>query len=159
MKKGLIAVFCLFIAVFGVQASTISFFVVETGLPEHADTSRYSIFWENALMDVFFESGYIVSNAPIQRCSIKPTADTLEDAVINIEETLDASIDFLIIVNLDYMSILFAPHEVSFYVLKTDQHKVVYEKQIAGKNYKNEKDANEDLKTIVGEFVKFVNNF
>ena len=73
LKKYLIftPLFCVFILprLFGANVSCL---VIETGLPSEGPKSQYSTTWENNLMDVFFDTGHIVSNARMIRLEQKP---------------------------------------------------------------------------------------
>ena len=67
MKKQFLVV-CLFaLVLFSLPAATVSFLVIETGLPSGSASPESSSLWESALMDAFFDAGHIVSNAPIMR--------------------------------------------------------------------------------------------
>ena len=80
-KKCLMTVvfLCVFF-LFRVEAATVSFLVIETGLTDEAGSRQHSGLWESGLLDVFFESGHIVSNAPILRLLSKPSGDFPEEA-------------------------------------------------------------------------------
>jgi hypothetical protein len=44
--------------------------VMEAGLGEEQRINESSILWENNLLDLFFEEGHIVSNAPVTRLPV-----------------------------------------------------------------------------------------
>lgn len=159
MKKGVVAaiVFGVFLA-FNSEASTISFYIIETGLPEDSGINRYSVLWENAFMDVFFDNGYIVSNYPMLRYDSSPQGNILEISGFDAAEAKDAGVDYILISKLDYSSSVKSPDLISFYVFTVSQHEIIYEKQINGKTYGSDRDANDDLKKIIMELVQFVIN-
>ena len=158
-KTIIIAVLLGFSLAVHAEASVISFYVVETGLPFEAARNRNSQLWENAFMDVFFDSGYIVSNYPMMRLSSKPQGSIIEASCFDADEAKDAGIDYILIARLDYDNALLPPGEIIFYIFRVDNHQVIYEKKIAGIANKPEKDSYEDMKGIIRELVGFVTNF
>jgi hypothetical protein len=156
MKKSVIlAIFGFFLA-FTAEASVVSFYVIETGLSSESRRSQYSIIWENSFMDIFFDSGYIVSNYPMLRLESKPAESIIEAARFDIDEAREAGIDLVMIAQLNYSSILQPPEDVSIYIFTTVQEKIIYEKHYPGKNYRTEREASEDIKVIINELVKFI---
>jgi hypothetical protein len=83
-------------------AAAVSFLVVETGLPPEAAVSEYSSLWENGLLDVFFDAGHIVSNAPMLRLNEKPGRDLPDEVRNDIAEAAEGGMDFFIIAILEY---------------------------------------------------------
>ena len=158
MKKGLaVLILCLF-PVLSAQASLISFYVIETGLNEESGRNRHSTLWENAFMDVFFDSGFIVSNYPMLRLNEKPNVPIIEACGFCVEEAIDAGVHYILIAQLDFSNAMRAPDEISLYVFKVIDHEIVYERQIAGRNYGSDRDATEDMKKTISPLVQFVRN-
>lgn len=159
MKKGVFftVFFGIFLAVYA-EASVVSFYVIETGLPVGGARNRNSVLWENAFMDVFFESGYIVSNYPMMRHSVKPEGSIIEASGFDADEAKDAGIDYVLAAQLDYDNALLPPSIITFYIFRVDNHQVIYEKRINGIGNKPEKDSYEDMKGIIKELVRFVAN-
>ena len=158
-KKAAIAAFLGVLLVINAEASLISFFVVETGLPEENGRNRYSEICENAFMDVFFDAGYVVSNYPIQRLASRPDNGILEASGFDLFEARSAGIDFILIAHLEYLSgSTRGPGDISLYVFKVAQYKIIYERFLNGKNYRTEREANDDFKTVARELVRFVTN-
>jgi len=157
MKKRIITLF-LFGAILALnaEASLISFLVVETGLSENTGVIKHSALWENAFMDVFFDSGYIVTNYPMMRLVPKPEENIQETCGFDVSEAKDAGVDYLLIAKLEYESAVLPPQLISFYVFKVEQHEVIYEKQINGKTYGSDRDASDDMKKVIKELVQFV---
>ncbi|WP_461256072.1 hypothetical protein [Treponema sp. R80B11-R83G3] len=151
---------CIVIAViigislnFNVGASTVSFYVIETGVNEDFDVKEsQSIEWENAFMDVFFDAGYIISNAPVMRLEKRPS-DVLQ--VIDINEAVVYGIDYMLIVLLDYKKELQDPNEVSFYIYKVTRKEKVLEKNVIMKRGSSQDDYN-NMKSIAKGFVPYI---
>ncbi|MDR1838341.1 MAG: hypothetical protein LBQ93_01985 [Treponema sp.] len=160
MKKGVLAAFLGVFLAFSTEASMISFCVIETGLSQESGRNRHSLLWENALMDVFFDAGYIVSNYPMMRLNTKPadSKSTIKSFGFDVDEAVDAGIDYILIARLDYDTALQPPCEISFFLFKVTQHEIVYEKRIAGKTYKYDREVSDDLRTIIRELLPFINN-
>jgi len=142
-----------------IEASMISFYVIETGLPENAERNRHSALWENAFMDVFFDNGYIITNYPMLRLGAKPEEGIIKASGFDVDEAKDAGIEYILIAQLDYDSLLKGPEEITFYLFTVAQHEIIYEKKISGRTYGQERDEFNDLKTIIRDFVRFVSNF
>ncbi|MDR2965791.1 MAG: hypothetical protein LBU88_08455 [Treponema sp.] len=158
MKKLAIAgLLAAFISV-SAYANLISFYIVETGLPLEGERNRSSMLWENAFLDVFFDAGFIVTNYPMMRLPEKPRSNIIEAAGFDIREAREAGVDYILIAHLDYSDPANAPDNISFYVFKVNNHLVVYEKQITGRNFRQERDAIEELRKIVRELVPVISS-
>ena len=97
-KKNLTVVLFLYIcAAFPISAASVSFLVIETGLPPGTPEHQYSVLWENNLLDIFFDSEHIVSNSPLLRLSEKPTDDFPEEAGNAFNEARKGGMEFFII--------------------------------------------------------------
>jgi hypothetical protein len=159
MKKNIAAV--IFLGVFLIlkaEASVISFYVIETGLPQNAGINRHSLLWEDTFMDVFFDSGYIVSNYPMMRFPACQEGNIQDISGFDVFEAIDASVDFILIAKLDFPSAINPPEIISFYLFRVKQHEIIYEKQISGKRYGSDKDARADMRKTIRELVQFVYN-
>jgi hypothetical protein len=101
--KRFLGVLCLAV-LFGMPlpASTVSFLVIETGLREESPAIESSSLWEGALMDVFFDTGHIVSNAPVLRLPKKPAQEFPDEARSDFNEALSGGAEFFVIALLDY---------------------------------------------------------
>ena len=92
-----------FLPVLPLTAYTVSFVVVETGLPQGYPTAEASKFWEAGLLDVFFNAGHIVSNAPIARVQEDLDGSMfIPDIQGEYNEAVDGGAQFFILVLLDY---------------------------------------------------------
>jgi hypothetical protein len=121
--------------------------------------NRHSTLWENAFLDVFFESGFIVSNFPMLRLVSKPETSIIEACGFCVEEALDAGVNYILIAQLNYNNnVSRGPEDISLYVFKVIEHEIVYERHIAGRNYGSDRDATDDMKKTIGSLVQFVRN-
>ena len=134
----------------------ISFFVIETGLPE-GDRNQHSLRWEDTLLDVFFNAGHIVCNYPIQRLETKPSGNFLQTSALDLEEeALNGGIDYIVLAQLDYSGSQ-SPGEISFLIYRVRGRVNVLERQVRGKTYRSTGDEIDDLKLIIGELVPYLN--
>ena len=150
----LVLVFGVFIR-FSVEVSMVSFYVIETGLPDNGNDNRHSLLWENALMDVFFEAGYIVSNAPVLRLESKPQDDVL--CQLHMQNARSAGIDFLLITRLDFNSNT-APSEISFYIYRVITKEKLFERQIQGRPGRQSREEFEYMKSIARGLIPYIAN-
>jgi len=151
LKRIAFAVVIGILLTFNVSAATVSFYVVEAGINEEAD-KKVSELWETAFMDVFFDAGYIISNAPILRLDKSPS-DILQ--VVDFKEASVCGIDYMLIVLLDYKVGLPSPEEVSFYIYKVTKREKVIERKIRQKQVPLKDDYN-NMKSIARGFVPYI---
>jgi hypothetical protein len=137
-------------------ASMVSFFVIETGLPEEGGNNRHSQYWESAFMDVFFDAGHIVCNFPIQRLQSKPEGEILRAISFDMDDARSAGVDFVFITYLDYNPDSMMPAEISFFIFKVNSREKILERRIAGKTYGSTREEVDDLKSIVRGLVPFI---
>jgi hypothetical protein len=104
MLKRVLAAVLLMMPAGILPAEMVSFMVVETGL--QGGKTGASGLWESGFMDVFFDAGHIVSNAPGMRLdqplSEQPVDAFPEEARRDLEEALNGGSDFFVLVLLDY---------------------------------------------------------
>ena len=131
----------------------VTVFVVETGLSENS-SNNHSAIWEDAIMDVFFEAGHIVSNAPILRLDLKPRGDILETFAVELEEGRRFGIDFALIAILEFSPDAQSVNEISFYIYRLNSGERIYERQIPARENRSF-DLNE-IKAIARGLVPFV---
>jgi hypothetical protein len=124
---------CFFLA-FPLPAATVSFLVIETGLREEWGSSGYSALWENSLLDVFFEAGHIVSNAPVMRLSRIPAEDFPQEALAEFTEATEGGAEFFILARLDYRpsqaGVEPAPWNIALRVYRTRPYGLVHEERL-----------------------------
>jgi len=143
LKKHL--VFALFLCAFTLPrlfGATVSCLVIETGRPEGGSKSRYSTMWENNLMDVFFDSGHIVSNARMIRLDLKPAESFPGQAERDYLEARENGMDYFLIAIIDGT-------RVSLRLFGTGSRELIKE-QIYENNTKTEKEENESIKKAIG---------
>ena len=145
--------FCLFFLNFNIAASMVTFYVIETGLPENARPIHRSSSWEDAFLEVFFDGGFIVSNAPILRLDEKPDGDILD--FVNMNDAKSAGIDFIVIARLDYNTELI-PTEILFFIYKVTSNEKLMESQIQLKPLKTAKEEYEYMKTVARGLIGYI---
>jgi hypothetical protein len=102
IKRFFLPLLLSFFVIRPLSAATVSFLVIETGLPSESGINQYSDLWESGLLDVFFESGHIVSNAPVLRLDYAPGEAFPAEAREALGEALDGGAEFFIIALLEY---------------------------------------------------------
>jgi hypothetical protein len=152
LKRTVIAVFIGISLNFSVGASMVSFYVIETGLNDESG-ARQSELWETAFMDVFFDAGYIVSNAPVLRLENRPS-NILQ--VVDFNEARTGGIDYMLIVLLDYKNDIPVPGEVSFYVYRVIKREKIIEKNISIRQSKSAHEEYDNMKSIARGFVPYI---
>jgi len=136
-----------------IEASMVSFYVIETGLPDNGQVNNNSILWENAFMDVFFDAGYIVSNAPVLRLEEKPKGEILRH--VNILEAKNAGIDFLLIAQLDFNPDLNV-EEISFFIYSVSSKEKLMERQIEGRQPRAAREEYDYMKSIARGLITYI---
>ncbi|QQO08056.1 hypothetical protein [Breznakiella homolactica] len=126
--------------VFGTSlfAATVSIMVVETGVNEDAPRLDASSLWEGGLMDVLFDTGHIVSNAPILRLTADQAQPYPEERLLDIEETLAGGANYYILAVLNYESqpadepTAPRPRTIALRFVRIQPHKILFEQQYRG---------------------------
>jgi hypothetical protein len=115
------------------HAATVSFMVIETGIREEIPTVDSSRLWEYALLDVFFDTGHIVSNAPILRVAEKPAKSLPDEARAPLNEALEGGAEFFIVAVLDYQNPArtedLQPRNISLRLFKTTPYRFLYSQE------------------------------
>jgi hypothetical protein len=115
------------------QAATVSFMVIETGIREEIPTVDSSRLWEYALLDVFFETGHIVSNTPILRVAEKPEKNLPEEARAPLNEALEGGAELFVLAVLYYQNPTRAenlqPGNISLRLFKTTPYRFLYSQE------------------------------
>ena len=147
LKKTLLpGLLFLVFAAFRLDAATVSFLVIETGLPRDSGSSRHSAMWENGLMDVFFETGHIVSNAPILRVYRKLNEGFPGEAERDFKEAQESEVDFFVVVVVSHPE----PHNVSMRLFRTNSQQMLFEHKYTEKAYKTQKEEYDTVKSSIG---------
>ena len=145
MRNYLLAgLFLGFIAVFPLNAANISFLIMETGQSNDDPNSQYPILWENGLLEVFFESGHIVSNFPIMRITGKPADGFPNEAKKDFEDARMGGMDFFLVGIVDYTR-----SGVSLRLFNTKSPRMIQEEKYTITSFKTSKEEYENIKTAV----------
>ena len=123
-RKLIISVFLFLLFSMPAGAATVSVMVMETGLPKDGSSNQYSIMWENGVMEVLFESGHIVSNAPIMRLAKKPLNGFPDEAETDFKDAQESGMDYFIVIVINYPS----PYKVSVRLFNTKSTEMIQEK-------------------------------
>ncbi|MDR0486791.1 MAG: hypothetical protein LBG91_00945 [Treponema sp.] len=145
----------ILLAVLPLGAATVSCLIIETGLPP-GGSNQHSGLWESGLLDVFFESGHIVSNAPMMRLDLKPTEIFPEEARQELDEAVEGGVEYLILAILEYQNGL-KPLNVSLRLFKTRPLAMIYETSYADTKSKNLKEEFDNLKQAARGLVPRLN--
>jgi len=158
-KSSLAAIILGIFLVFRAEAAMVSFMVIETGLPQDAAKPQYSHLWESALLDVFYEAGHIVCNAPIMRIQLLDAGKVPDAAMAELEQAGEGGADFFILAILDYKTgdASMPPNAVSLKLFSIDPFNQLYEQNVAGKNFRTSKELFDNLKKIAGGLVSRLN--
>jgi len=141
----------------GIFAAMVSFMIVETGLVQGAGKNQYSERWEDSLLDIFFEAGHIVSNAPILRLETRPSAGIEAIAESDIEEAGEGGADYFIIAHLDFTSASQSPGTVSLYLFRISPYGKIFERSIEGRSYASIREESEILRNIIMGLMPHIN--
>ncbi|MDR1899915.1 MAG: hypothetical protein LBQ55_07910 [Treponema sp.] len=136
MFKRFLTALLLSLSVLPLHAAAVSFLVVETGLQEGQGASQYSSLYESGLLDIFFEAGHIVSNAPILRLSGAPKQAFPEEARPDLAEALAGGMEYFILAQLDYAvpagEKIEKPHNVFLRIFAVNPCRLIYEQRYGG---------------------------
>jgi hypothetical protein len=133
-KLGLGTFFAIVLAV-SAHGATVSFMVIETGIREEVPVADSSRLWEYALLDVFFDTGHIVSNTPILRIAERPQKNLPDEARGSLDEALEGGADFFIVAVLDYQdpsptgANQLRPRHISLRLFQTMPYRFLYSRE------------------------------
>jgi len=134
------------------NATMVSFYIIETGLDDDSKIGQSEL-WEGAFMDVFFDAGYIVSNAPVLRFDIKqPNLDRF----IDLDDAKICGVDFILVAQLDYVKGLIMPSDISISVYNVSTKEKLMERKMAGKQYNTLNAQYDNMKSIARAFVPYI---
>jgi len=149
-KVYILAVILVFCLSAYAGASTVSFLVVETGVSENQRIYQHSIIWENALLDVFFEAGYIVSNDQLLQLEKLPQGDIFQ--LVDLDEVRNGGVDYMIIAALEYFGEVQLPKDISLYVYRVNPVERIHQNTVS---QRPRNDLNE-VKSITRGLVNYV---
>ncbi|MCL2763522.1 MAG: hypothetical protein FWD36_10050 [Treponema sp.] len=145
MKKTFIVGLCICIfAVSPISAAAVSFLVIEAGQPEGNAAKQYASAWENGLLETFFESGHIVSNAPLLRLAEKPTHNFPDEAELDFRLAQEGGMDYFIVTIVEHPGF-----NVSLRLFSTKSRLLIEEYTYTGKTPNTMKKEYEHIKTAV----------
>jgi len=81
---------------------------------------------------------------------------TIKAFGFDVDEAVDAGVDYILIARLDFDTALQPPGEILFFLFKVTQHEIVYEKRIAGRTYRSDREVSDDLRTVIRELLPFI---
>ena len=140
-KISFIGLFIGVTALSALSARSVSFLVIETGLTTENYASRHSALWEDSLMDYFFESGFIVSNAPKIRLLHTPDAGFPYEAEKDFEDAIEGGMHYFIIAIVAHP----APHNVSLRLFRTGSQEMIYEHLYTDRIYRTLREETEEV--------------
>jgi hypothetical protein len=149
-KTVVIGMFIAIFTVFPLGAATVSVLVMEAGSPGE-QTGQYSIMWENGLLEVFFESGHIVTNSPRISLGEKPVDGFPDEAEKDFEGAKLGGMDYFLLAIVDY-----ATSNVSLRLFNTKSPKMIREQKYAVTTYRNIKEEYEKIKTAVESMAAYL---
>jgi hypothetical protein len=136
IKKCLWAGLLWALAISPLSAAMVSFLVIESGLPEDGDAGSWSSLWESGLLDVFFEAGHVVSNAPIKRLAARPREVLPDEVKAELEDAEAGGADYFILALLDYSPLgageIPRPRNRSLRVFRIHPYRFIHEQRHAG---------------------------
>jgi hypothetical protein len=142
-------------------AATVSFLVIETGLREEWGNAGYSALWENSLLDVFFEAGHIVSNAPVMRLNRIPAEDFPREALADFTEAAEGGAEFFILAQLDYRfspdGAEPAPRNIALRIYRTKPYGLIHEERLEGLEASAARDESARANQIVRRLIPYIN--
>jgi hypothetical protein len=139
-------------------AATVSFLVIETGLREELGNAEYSALWEDSLLDVFFEAGHIVSNAPVMRLNQVPAEDFPAEALADFAEAAEGGAQFFVLAQLDYsrMDTEPAPRNIALRIYRIRPYGLVHEERLEGLGLSAAKDESARAKQMVRRLIPYI---
>ena len=117
----------------GAHGATVSFMVIETGIREEIPTADSSRLWGYALLDVFLDTGHIVSNAPLLRLAEKPAKSLPDEAREPLAEAREGGAEFFVVAVLDYQhpsgTEHLQPRTISLRLFQTAPYRFLYSRE------------------------------
>ncbi|MDR1249963.1 MAG: hypothetical protein LBK63_11750 [Treponema sp.] len=141
-RKLTVAAFLAAVLSVSAQGATVSFMVIETGIREEIPTVDSSRLWEYALLDVFFDTGHIVSNTPIVRVAERPLKNLPDEAKASIDEALEGGAEFFVLAVLDYQhtpqagSGRLQPRSISLRLFQTAPYRFLYSQEYDANDFR-----------------------
>jgi hypothetical protein len=151
LKKFLLQGCILFaLAITPLHAANVSVLVIESGIGTGVPAVRHSVMWENALMDVFFDAGHIVSNAPIMRLPHRVDDGFPGEAEKDFDDAQSGGIHFFIVAVISHP----APHNVSLRLFSTGSQQMLFEQQYTDRTYRTSKEENDAVRSTIASLAQ-----
>jgi len=148
----LLFVFC--VLALNAYSANISFLIVETGLEPETPAKQHSGLWESGLLDVFFEAGHIVSNAPILRLANKrPSGEVPREAANDLREAANGGSEFFVIAMLNYDSRGTLPDKVLLSVYRINPLTKIFEQVCESKIPRSSREEYDNVKTAAAGLI------
>lgn len=115
------------------HSSMVSVLVIETGLGEESVAKDYSTLWEDGIMGVFFEAGYIVTNGSVIRLGTGGIKEFPDEAQADFYEASEGGAEYFVLVLLEYKNQdgTFKPSGVFLKLYGTIPRKLIYEERFS----------------------------
>jgi hypothetical protein len=115
------------------HASMVSVLVIETGLGKESAVKDYSTLWEDGIMGVFFEAGYIVTNGSVIRLEADLVKEFPDEAQADFYEASEGGAEYFVLVVLEYKNQdgTFKPSGVSLKLYTTIPRRLIYEDRVS----------------------------
>ncbi|MCL2043441.1 MAG: hypothetical protein FWG89_04810 [Treponema sp.] len=150
LKKTVIQIFLLCVVfIIPLNAASISILVIEAGLSSSSPASSKSAMWENGLMDVFFESGHIVTNASISRLPDIPDEEEIPYLTEReFDEAKEGGMNFFLVAIVSHPS----PHNVILRLFSTETSEMLLEYSYTDSTHRSDRAEYESIKENIMSF-------
>jgi len=150
LKRIIVAgLFLWFVATVPVAAAAVSVLVIETGQPTAFPGNQYSVLWENGLLEVFFDSGHIVTNAPLLRLDENPAEGFPDEAEQDFNSAREGGMEYFVISIVDTI-VDTEEYTVYLRLFSTKSQKMIQEQIYKGKKSVSMKDEYQNIKKAAG---------
>ena len=144
MKRLSFTLILVFSGLVSLKAATVSVLVVEAGLPFEPDSSISALAWENGMMDVFFDSGHIVSNVPSYQ--INDISGLMPSEVnADFQDARETGVDFFVLILLSYSEgSRENPKDVYIRLFRVSNGDLLYEASLPARTWRTSDDEFQD---------------
>ena len=147
MRKIAVVLWCMW-AIYPLGAASVSFLVIETGLPPGIPENPYSVLWENCLLDVFFESGHIVSNAPLLQLGEKPSDGFPVEAQKDFGSAKEGGMMYFVVTIVDHPG-----NAVSMRLFNTQSQNMIQEQRYTRQQFRTAREEQDHIKRAIRTMV------
>lgn len=146
MKSLVAGLFAFVAAAAALPAANVSFLVIDAGESRDAAAGRLAAAWENGLLEFFFESGRIVSTAPMMRLDEAPGPGLPPEAERDLEDARIGGMDYFLIAVVDRRS-----RDVSLRLFRVSSGGQIAERANAGDPERCAREEGENIRRAAGE--------